>query len=79
VEHKTDETDNKTYYNPNLKPDPHDYATLNKKSTLITVAANSTKAASKANVTKAANHSLATIDPLHPEGLVRAPRDKQYE
>jgi len=32
-----------------------------------------------ANASKSAKVNLATIDPLHPEGLVRAPKDKQYE
>lgn len=67
------------YYNPNKKPNPHEYVKTNAtKNKTAVIQMNMT-----GNATIASNHSsnlsLAAIDPVHPEGLVRAPKDKQYE
>lgn len=65
LENRQERNDLLNYYNPNKLPTPrNNYAQDNQ-----------TAFAAPSNTTQ----SLASINPVHPEGLVPPPKDSQYE
>ena len=68
VEHRDEDHDLKTYYNPNIKPNPHDYSKkVEEKKPVAQL--------QQKNQTQMAN---STYNPHGQDGLVHEPSDKQY-